>query len=193
MKRLICHSLVFLLTMSGVAQACSSMATDQTQPNLFDARYNLIDHRGAKATPERFKGTYQLVFFGFTNCPDVCPIGLDVIYRALDLLPEETRTKAQPILITVDPARDTSEVLANYVQAFDAGLIGLTGSKEAIDDATRAFGVLAVKDHTSHEGHYNMNHTSSIYVVGPDGQACGTAASDVSAADLRDRFAVLLN
>lgn len=200
MARLFGTALAIALAIGSAAQACGTMdhaghdhsAHQGHGDSDFDVRYNLTDHTGKAATPKRFAGQYQLVFFGVTNCPDICPIGLDVIYRALDLLPEETSAKAQPILITIDPARDTADVLAEYVQYFDESLIGLTGSEEAIAEAEQAFGVLSVMDHTSHDGHYMMNHSSSIYVVGPEGQACGTTPSNISAAALKDQFAALL-
>lgn len=181
-------ALAISLATTHAASACVSAmghGDHASQASLFETGYALTDHRNQPAETANFAGLYQIVYFGFTNCPDICPIGLDLIYQARDLMPEEVRDQTQPILITVDPERDTPEVLAEYVAAFDEGLIGMTGSKLDIAKVSRSFGVFAIKDHTSHNGHYNMNHTSLIYVVGPEGHACGTVDTNLHPEQLK--------
>ncbi len=183
------------LAMTPAAFACAPAKSHGDHANhevLFKTDYALTDHRSQPATTADYAGLYQIVYFGFTNCPDICPIGLDLIYQARDLMPAELRDQTQPILITVDPERDTPEAMADYVAAFDEGLIGMTGSKLDIAKASRSFGVFAVKDHTSHHGDYNMNHTSLIYVIGPDGSPCGTVDTNRNAEQLKEALVDLM-
>jgi len=98
----------------------------------FVADFELTDYKGMVQTDEDFRGQWMLVFFGFTNCPDVCPMGLSTIAQVLDDL-GATGQALQPVFITVDPARDTPAVLAQYVPQFDTRIIGLSGSAEQIE------------------------------------------------------------
>jgi protein SCO1/2 len=95
----------------------------------------LIDHKGRPVTDRDFRGKFMRVFFGYTFCPDVCPIDLQIISKAVDAL-GEAGNRVQPIFITVDPKRDTVEVLARYVSHFHPRLLGLTGTPEQVAMAT---------------------------------------------------------
>ncbi|MFQ6023988.1 MAG: SCO family protein [Acidiferrobacterales bacterium] len=137
--------------------------------------FSLIDHKGRPVTDHDFRGKFMLVFFGYTFCPDVCPIDLQIISKAVDAL-GEAGTKVQPIFITVDPERDTVEVLARYVSHFHPRLLGLTGTLEQVATAAQAYGVLYMTavDATSRidEEHaqYLIDHSALIYLLGPDGR-----------------------
>lgn len=129
----------------------------------------LSDTRGATVTEADFAGAPAVVYFGFTHCPDVCPTSL---YALAEALSAPGGYDIQPIFITVDPARDTPEVMAAYVrtEGFPAGLIGLTGSAEQVNAARAAFHVYASRAPISGatEDVYNVDHTSLAYVL--DGQ-----------------------
>jgi protein SCO1/2 len=137
---------------------------------LVGGPFTLTDHKGRTVTEKDFLGRYMLVFFGFTNCPDICPTGLQVVSAALDQL----GTKAEqivPVLITVDPERDTSEVLAEYVKAFHPNMVGLTGSLENIQAVAKAYRVYFKKAQSGTDPKdYTMDHTSIIYLMGRDGK-----------------------
>jgi protein SCO1 len=111
----------------------------------------------------------MLVFFGYTNCPDICPSGLQVVTSALDQLGERAKT-VQPVFITIDPARDTPQKLAEYLKSFSPRLVGLTGSAEEIASAAKAYRVYyqKVADEKSKEV-YTMDHSAIFYLMGPDG------------------------
>ena len=132
--------------------------------------FALTDQDGRKRRDGEFRGRLMLVIFGFTNCPDVCPLGLQHISDALDEL-GPAGEKVQPILITVDPARDTPSVLKDYVGRFSPRIVGLTGSAEEIAAVARAYRVF-FKAHGEHAGHsnYTVEHTSFIYLMGRDGR-----------------------
>lgn len=131
--------------------------------------FTLVDHTGRTVTDETFRGRYLLVFFGFTNCPDVCPLALDRFAQVLELLGPDA-SMVQPALISVDPERDTPEALADYVAGFDKRILGLTGTPEQIAVVVKAYRAYARKDAAAGAGDYGVDHSSFEYLMGPDGQ-----------------------
>jgi protein SCO1/2 len=132
---------VVLAALAGGGWALQSwLATEQASGGeaLIESEFSLIDHTGKPMTDEDFEGKWQLVFFGFTYCPDVCPTTLNDVSIVLEELGAEA-DQLQPLFITVDPERDTPEVMAEYVANFDPRIVGLTGSPEQIEQATQAF------------------------------------------------------
>lgn len=132
--------------------------------------FALVDHTGRAVTEADYAGRWQLVFFGFTHCPDVCPTTLAYMATVLDLLGDEA-DRVAPLFITVDPVRDTVPVMAEYVSAFHPRLIGLTGTEENVATALQAFKVYAEKvdDPAAPDG-YAMAHTGYIYLMDPEGR-----------------------
>lgn len=136
---------------------------------LIGGPFALTDQHGKKVTDADFRGRHMLVFFGFTNCPDICPAGLQLIAAALDKLGSKA-ANVTPIFISVDPERDTPEKLAAYVKNFDDRLVGLTGTKEEVAAAAKAYRVFYEQTpNEKNPADYGMNHTSIIYLMGPDG------------------------
>lgn len=134
------------------------------------SEFSLIDHNGNRVTEADFLGRWQLVFFGFTHCPDVCPTTLAYMAIVLDRLGEVVERVA-PIFITVDSSRDTPEVLAEYVQAFHPKLVGLTGSEAEVAAAAHSFRVYYERmgEETAPDG-YLMAHSGHIYLMTPEGR-----------------------
>lgn len=130
--------------------------------------YELVDHRGQVVRSSDFQGKFQLIYFGYAYCPDVCPTELAGMAQALDALGDKAE-RVQPLFITVDPERDTPEFLAGYVPHFHPRLIGLTGSPEQIAAVAKAYRVYYAKVRTEQQTDYLMDHTSFIYLMGPDG------------------------
>lgn len=132
--------------------------------------YTLTDHTGRTVTADSFDGQWQMVFFGFTHCPDVCPTTLAFMAQIMDGLAPES-AQVTPIFITVDPVRDTPEVMAVYVEAFHPRMIGLTGAEAQIAEAAGNFRVWRERseDATAPDG-YTMAHAGHIYVMAPDGR-----------------------
>lgn len=132
--------------------------------------FRLTDQTGKTVTDADFRGKLMLVYFGFTFCPDICPSGLQVMAAAIDAVGPRAG-EIVPVFITVDPERDTSAQLANYVPSFHPRLVGLTGSPAEIDAVAKAYRVYykKVKDEKS-SAPYTMDHTSIIYLMGRDGR-----------------------
>ena len=131
--------------------------------------FQLTDHRGREVSDRDFRGSYLLVFFGYTNCERICPVGLKRMVGALDLL-GEAGAGVQPLLITVDPARDTVDALAAYVPKIHPRLIGLTGTPEQLAAAAKAYRVESETVGESWKGEPVLAHGSYIYLMGSDGR-----------------------
>lgn len=135
--------------------------------------FTLVDHTGATVTEADFAGRAMLIYFGFTYCPDICPFSLQVMAAALDQLPAAQRAEFQPLLITVDPERDTPEQLAQYVasDAFPENLTGLTGTPEQIEAVAGEYRVVYRRalEEGAPEDAYTMDHTSLIYLMDRQG------------------------
>lgn len=143
--------------------------TVETGKALVGGPFTLTDHTGKRVTEKDFLGQPLLIFFGFTNCPDICPSGLQVISAALDKLGEKG-AKVTPVFITLDAQRDTPEKLAEYVKSFHPRLVGLTGSEAELAAAAKAYRVYAQKvSDDATPGSYTYDHAAIIYLMGADG------------------------
>lgn len=151
----------------GPAAGCMSRA----YPNI-GGPISLVNQDGEQVTEETYKGHPTLIYFGFTYCPDVCPMTLVTLKRAYDRLPEDV-TPPQTLLISIDPERDTPEQLAQYVStnAFPDNLQGLTGSPEQVRAAADAFlADYSRIEQPDSQGGYSMDHTSLLYLMDEDWQ-----------------------
>ena len=134
--------------------------------------FRLTDHQGRTRRDTDFRGKLMLVYFGYTTCPDVCPTDLQQIGLALEMLGDAAKNIA-PIFITLDPKRDTRQLLSQYVPAFHPLLVGLTGSEADIDKVSRAYRVYSEKVPVSGWLRYTVDHSSFIYLMGADGRYLG--------------------
>jgi protein SCO1/2 len=155
------------ITQGKSGEAGSVQGTGQA---LIGGPFTLTDQTGKTVTQADYKGKYMLIYFGFTFCPDVCPTELQVMAGAVSTLGAKA-AEVQPIFITVDPERDTADVLATYVKQFDPRLVGLTGTPEQIATVAKEYRVFyqKVKDEET-SGDYTMDHSSIVYLMDPDGQ-----------------------
>ncbi|MGH1359683.1 MAG: SCO family protein [Burkholderiaceae bacterium] len=144
-------------------------ATDITGAS-FAQDFELTDTDGKTRTLADYAGKVVAVFFGFTQCPDVCPTTL-IHYKAVkEALGPEHGKDLQVLFITVDPERDTNEVLAQYVPAFDPSFVGLRGSAETIKKTAREFKVFYAKVPGTTEGSYSIDHTAASYIFDKTGK-----------------------
>ncbi len=150
-------------------EAASGAAPRNPFPADIGGAFSLIDHGGRVVTEMDFRGRFMLVFFGFARCEGICPVGLEHMVQAVDLLGEAGQV-VQPVLITVDPENDTPEVLAARVAEIHPRLVGLTGTPEAVASARRAYKVDATPVGQSWKGTPLINHGSFLYLMDPDGQ-----------------------
>ena len=130
--------------------------------------FSLVDHTGTPVTEASWPGRWRLIFFGYTTCPDLCPTELQTIAAALDLLGNDA-AQVVPIFITVDPERDTPALLAGYLKLFDDRLVGLTGTPRQIAAVAGAYRVYYAKVTPKDSTVYLMDHSSFLYLMGPDG------------------------
>ena len=144
--------------------------------------FQLTDQSGKRVSDKDFRGRYMLIYFGYSFCPDVCPTTLAVMAQALEKLGNKSRQVA-PILITIDPERDTPKVLEDYVKAFGPSFVGLTGSADEIKAVEKKYRVYAVKKPLE-GGNYGMDHSSVIYLMGPDGKLVSFYDEAISPDDL---------
>ncbi len=153
-------------------------------PASLGGPFTLTSHRGETVTEHDFAGRYRLMYFGFTFCPDICPTDLAEMAAALDSLPAEQAERIAPIFISVDPERDTPEVLAGHMPLFSDRLIGLTGTPEAVKQAAEAFKVYYAKQPTADEDFYLVDHSAFIYLMGPEGEPISLIRHDAGVADI---------
>jgi cytochrome oxidase Cu insertion factor (SCO1/SenC/PrrC family) len=135
---------------------------------LVGGPFGLIDQNGEGRSDKDFRGRYMLIYFGYTFCPDVCPLSLGVMEDALANLPREKRGSIVPIFITVDPERDTPKAMKTYLQGFGKEWVGLTGDPVSIKHAATEYRVFYAKQPLKGGG-YAMAHSSTIYLMAPDG------------------------
>ena len=134
-------------------------------------RYLLVDHNGRTVSNQDFRGRFQLITFGYTYCPDVCPTTLSEMAAVMKELGEAAK-QLQPIFITVDPERDTQAVLKTYTQFFDPRILGLTGSPEFVRRTADNYKVRfeKVQEAGAPADRYAMDHSAGMYLLGPDGR-----------------------
>ncbi|KAJ8006830.1 hypothetical protein DPEC_G00111300 [Dallia pectoralis] len=132
--------------------------------------FSLLDHRGCRRTKKDFLGSWVLLYFGFTHCPDICPDELDKLSAVVTALDKDPSLPAvQPLFVTVDPERDDVAALEIYVKDFHPRLIGLTGTPEEVKVAGKDYRVYASAGPKDDDGDYIVDHTILIYLVSPDG------------------------
>jgi protein SCO1/2 len=165
----------------GAAFALSLLSACGSQPSeppplqgaKLGGEFSLVDKSGKAVTFSQFAGKYRIVYFGYTFCPDVCPLDLQKIMQGLKLFAKdhgEAAKKVQPLFITVDPVRDTTKVIGEYTANFGPDLIGLTGTPEQVAAAEKLFAVYAQKRDGASPGSYLMDHSRAAYLMGPDGE-----------------------
>jgi len=157
--------------------------------------FTLTNQDGEKVTFSEFDGQYRMLYFGYTYCPDVCPIDLQQLALGLKLFEKQFPERAQnvqPMFITIDPTRDTPEIMKQYLAAFHSRYIGLTGSEEEIAEVAKKYLVLYEKTEANEEGGYLVSHTQMAVLFGPKGEPVALLSHDGSPEDIAaelDRWA----
>jgi protein SCO1/2 len=152
--------------------------------SLVGGPFTLQNGNGQQVTDRDFRGKYMLVFFGYTFCPDVCPTTLSEVADAMDKLGAKA-DRLQPIFVSVDPKRDTPEVMKKYVAAFSPRLVGLTGSPEQIAAVAKEYRVYYAEHRTGPgPNDYSMDHSSVLYLMGPDGKFIAPIRPDETSTEM---------
>jgi cytochrome oxidase Cu insertion factor (SCO1/SenC/PrrC family) len=155
-----------LLWMTLLQKETVPTAAENSQA-LIGGSFALTNHKNEAVTDQDFLGKYMVVYFGYTYCPDVCPMDLQIMADALRELSPQQLDQINPVFATIDPERDTTEVMAEYVSFFHPQMIGLTGTNEQVDAVKKAYRVYAAKADDSVD--YLVDHTSYTYFMGKDG------------------------
>ncbi len=154
--------------------------------------FTLQDGAGKTVTDRDFRGKYMLVYFGYTHCPDVCPITLNTIAEALDKLGPKAQ-RIVPLFITVDPKRDTAPVVKQYAAAFGPSFVGLTGSAAEIATVAKEYRVYYAEHRTGEApDDYSMDHSSVLYLMDSNGQFIAPVRPDLSGDDMASNLSKLL-
>jgi protein SCO1/2 len=186
--RIILWALVIIAAVAATALFVLRPPADPRAPGVSyaDQPFTLSATTGGQFSNADLRGLPTLLFFGYTFCPDVCPTTMaDTVRWRKDL--GIGYDKLRTIFVTIDPARDTVDILKTYIAAFDPSIIGLVGTPEQTDQVRKIFGVVADKTDDDGKGFYLMNHTSSLFLVGADGTFQGTVAygEDTAAAEAK--------
>ena len=182
-KVLLISGLGLALVVAGVAgwlsvqpQAPRQIVSSETQVSgeaLIGGPFALTDHRGERRTDADFKGRYMMIFFGYTYSPDICPTTLTTVTQGLDILAETEGAKAAavtPVFVSVDPERDTTQALADYVSHFHPSMVAMTGTPEEVAVAAKAYRAFYKKVEVDDASDYLVDHSPIIYLMGPDGR-----------------------
>ena len=180
-----------MILFAGARWATQGEGVAETGP-AFTPVFTLSDDEGRLRTSTEFRGKFLLVFFGFTNCPDVCPTTLSEVAQVMDDLGADSE-KVQPLFISIDPERDRRLGLAAYTAAFHPAILGLAGTEAETQAAADSFKIYYERenDATSPDG-YTMAHMPGLFLIGPNGEwlrqfPYGTPAADILS-DLQNRF-----
>ena len=174
-----------------LASACGPSQPPLSEGPISDSAiggpFELVDSKGETVRWEDFKGKWRIVYFGYAYCPDVCPFDVQRMMRGYDGFKEqqpELAAQLQPIFITVDPGRDTPEVVGEFTSAFSDDLLGLTGTAEQVDAAAKAFSVYYAKGEVSEGGGYMMDHSRAAYLMGREGEPIALLPVESSAEEV---------
>ena len=174
---------VLILAMAGWMWLSPGLSQRVTGQAGIGGPFELVNGDGKTVTDRAWPGKYLLVYFGYTFCPDVCPTTLNEMAGALEQLGPKANL-LQPLFITVDPKRDTPDAVKQFAAAFSPRLVGLTGTQDQIAKAARAYRVF-FKVHAPKDGEkadeYTVDHSSIIYLMGPDGRFIAPIRADLPA------------
>lgn len=177
-----------LLILLGLAvlAACSRPAeAPPLEGAAIGGPFTLTGESGQPVKSSSFDGKYRLIYFGYTFCPDVCPVDMQTLmkgYKAFEKQDAERAVRIVPLFITLDPARDTPEVLRQWTDAFDSRLIGLTGTPAQIDAVAKRFAVYFKREKPDAEGAYLVDHARMALLMGPKGEPIALIPHDKDAA-----------
>jgi protein SCO1/2 len=155
------------------AQAPAQLIGTDIQGTPFGGPFTLTGEDGKRYAWDDFKGKYRMIYFGYAFCPDACPTDVAVMMRGFQQFEKEhprQAAKVQPLFATIDPARDTVQVVKEFTDSFHPRLLGLTGTQAEVDTAAKAFRVYATRGKDLGEGNYLMDHSRFAYLMDPDGK-----------------------
>lgn len=184
------------LTLSACTPAATTPAMQGTDlaGAAIGGPFVLSDKDGQRISWDQFKGQYRMVYFGYTFCPDACPMDVGIMMQGLVRFAKDhpaAAAKVQPIFITIDPARDTPARVGEFAAAFSPRLLGLTGTQAQVDAAVKAFKAVAQRGQDT-PGGYLMDHSRMVYLMDPAGRPLAALPVDKSAEAVAADLALLV-
>lgn len=155
-------------------------------------KLTLTNQDGEPVQVDQLEGKWTLLFFGYTFCPDICPATLAELRQLRGQLPDEVREQLRPVLVSVDPARDTPEQLKQYLEFFGEGFVGLTGTLDDIQTLANGVGIPFIPGDTSREN-YTVDHSGNLVIIGPDGRQHGFIRAPLKVQKLSQQLPALLS
>ena len=155
-------------------------------------KLTLTNQDGEPMQVDQLEGKWTLLFFGYTFCPDICPATLAELRQLRGQLPDEVREQLRPVLVSVDPARDTPEQLKQYLEFFGEGFVGLTGTLDDIQTLANGVGIPFIPGDTSREN-YTVDHSGNLVIIGPDGRQHGFIRAPLKVQKLSQQLPALLS
>lgn len=155
--------------------------------------FTLVDEQGQPWTHESLTGNWDVLFFGFTHCPDICPASLGTLAATLRLLEERGKARPNAVFVSVDPARDDVARVAEYAGWFHPDMRGVTGALDAIDDFAGAAAIGVVRHDENEHGEYMVDHTTSLVLVDPQGRIAGYISAPLRAAEIAHDLEILMS
>jgi protein SCO1 len=143
--------------------------------------FTLTAENGKRVSDAAFAGQYRIVYFGYTFCPDVCPVDVQRLmqgFKRFEAKDRKRAAKVQPIFVSIDPERDTPEILTVFTDAFHPRLLGLTGTPAELEAVKKAYGVFAEKEDPKATANYKMNHSNTAILYGPKGEPIAPLSQD---------------
>ncbi|QJB70801.1 SCO family protein [Parasphingorhabdus halotolerans] len=194
-----CFGLLAVFLVAGLSGCNPSdsadIAAQSAEPPLAGAKiggsFILTNQDGGKTADSDFDGQYRLMYFGYTFCPDVCPVDLQRLMQGLRLAETADpalEQKIQPIFVTIDPERDQPEQIKQYVAAFHPRLMGLTGTAEEIADVAKKYLILYEKRQEDGASEYLMDHSRQAYLFGPEGEPIALLPYDGTPQEIADEI-----
>lgn len=160
-----------LLTLAACSTGFSQLdwqLNDSVNGHMPDLQFNLTDDTGQAVTADDYSGKVVLLYFGYTHCPDVCPLTLAHLHQVMQQLGDRA-DNTRILFVSVDPARDTPEVMHDYVNAFDQHIVGLTGNNDQIKSLAKRYRVSYHRGNANDNGNYEVSHSSGVYVFDEEG------------------------
>lgn len=186
-------SLVCLLLLAGCRrEADLPFKLTRISGHMPDLQFQLTDDNGKAVTATDYRGKVLLLYFGYTHCPDVCPLTLARLHVVMQQLGKQA-DDVRILFVSVDPARDTPAVMHAYVGAFDKHAVGLTGSAGAIEALSKRYRSAYSREPSGRDGNYEVSHSSAIYVFDRDGRARVLSTPATVQADLVHDLKLLLD
>ena len=174
------------LLIAALPIACSQSPAPSARPPLEGARiggpFTLVDQNGAAFSDRNLAGRYRVMYFGYTFCPDVCPVDVQNIAAGLRLFEAENAlaaAKVVPVFVSIDPARDTPAVLKQFTRSFHPRMIGLVGDAATTAKVAKDYAIYYAQGETMPNGGYMMDHTRIAYLIGPDGKPIAPITHDM--------------